>query len=552
MPRFKSASLSIAAAVPFISTATAAPFVSDATAALFISDATAALFVSTITATVSNRLGSSVLLKSTVSYDVRLSGDSRKAMSSGSSAPRIPCRCSSVLLVPWCCGSYSWCVRSVTQGFVFVDPRRKPPPLPSKSFPFHFSTGASKTCAIDETRHCGEVLKLSPTCPARCADCSGSPPDAPPFSIVGRLDTTSDFPQPHTTVRWLVFGLLMITFWARLTMITADIISSRLSSGKHSSEMDMVSLILAKSQRISGGFIGPFELRIMIYLLVMKSFPLDSSGTSWLLVLPSSHKEWISYLLSMKGYTFSVLLLNSGFSFSTGMSSCVAVSTGPEEATEITFGFLVGESWLSTSHYVTIFQLVVKVLSTHSSFVSNSLSTFYEVDYRTQFKPNLSPDSKHFGSDNTVSLESVVFFVLHPTADRKNHVSFPHKLFPDEKKNIPCLIPCAIDQDPYFRLTRDVAPRLDFIKPALIESKFFPALRASEDIPFQYLSFFLEDDAELEHIKKEYGEGRMTTGDVKKRLVQVVTEIVERHRMARAAVTDEMVDAFMTPRPLFE
>ncbi|CAF1871563.1 unnamed protein product [Brassica napus] len=142
--------------------------------------------------------------------------------------------------------------------------------------------------------------------------------------------------------------------------------------------MDMVALILAKSQRISGGFIGPFKLRIMIYLLVMKCFPLDSSGTSWLLVLPSSHKEWISYLLSMKGYTFSVLLLSSGFSFSTGLSSCVAVSTGPEEATEITFGFLVGESWLSTSHYVTIFQLDVKVLSTHSRFVSNSLSTFYE------------------------------------------------------------------------------------------------------------------------------------------------------------------------------
>ncbi|CAN7007239.1 unnamed protein product [Brassica oleracea var. botrytis] len=369
MPRFNSASLSIAAAVPFISAATAA---------LFVSDATAALFVSTITTTVSNHLGSSVLLKSTVSYAVRLSGDSRKAMSSGFSAPRIPCRCSSVLRVPWCCDSYSWCVRSVTQGSVFVDPRRKPPPIPSKPFPFHFSTGAAKTSAINETRHCGEVLKLSPTCPARCAECSGSPPEAPPFLIVGRLDAAGDFPQPYTTVRWLVFGLLMISFWARLTMITADIISSRLSSGKHSSKMDMVSLILAKSQRISGGFIGPFELRIMIYLLVLKCFPLDSSGTSWLLVLPSSHKEWISYLLSMKGYTFSVLLLSSGFSFSTGLSSCVAVSTGPEEATEITFGFLVGESWLSTSRYVTIFQLDVKVLSTHSSFVSNSLSTFYE------------------------------------------------------------------------------------------------------------------------------------------------------------------------------
>ncbi|KAF8091880.1 hypothetical protein N665_0433s0045 [Sinapis alba] len=174
--------------------------------------------------------------------------------------------------------------------------------------------------------------------------------------------------------------------------------------------------------------------------------------------------------------------------------------------------------------------------------------------------------------------------------------SFPH-LFPVDE-NIPCLIPCAIDQDPYFRLTRDVAPRLGFRKPALIESSFFPALRGKngkmsasdansaiymndsaedikrkingavsggrdnledqkkyganleEDIPFQYLSFFLEDDAELEHIKKEYGEGRMLTGEIKKRLTEVLTEIVENHRKARAAVTEEMVDAFMAARPL--
>ncbi|MCO5601863.1 hypothetical protein L7F22_055988 [Adiantum nelumboides] len=53
--------------------------------------------------------------------------------------------------------------------------------------------------------------------------------------------------------------------------------------------------------------------------------------------------------------------------------------------------------------------------------------------------------------------------------------SFPH-LF-GEKKDIYCLIPCAIDQDPYFRMTRDVAPRIGFHKPALIESLFFPAYR---------------------------------------------------------------------------
>ena len=32
----------------------------------------------------------------------------------------------------------------------------------------------------------------------------------------------------------------------------------------------------------------------------------------------------------------------------------------------------------------------------------------------------------------------------------------------------------------------------------------------------------------------------MLTGEVKKRLTEVLTEMVERHRMARAAVTDEV------------
>ncbi|KAJ7973594.1 Tryptophan--tRNA ligase, cytoplasmic [Quillaja saponaria] len=175
--------------------------------------------------------------------------------------------------------------------------------------------------------------------------------------------------------------------------------------------------------------------------------------------------------------------------------------------------------------------------------------------------------------------------------------SFPH-LF-SGKENLRCLIPCAIDQDPYFRMTRDVAPRIGEHKPSLIESTFFPALQgetgkmsASDpnsaiyvtdsaediknkinkyafsggqdsiekhrqlganlevDIPVKYLSFFLEGDNELEHIKKEYGAGRMLTGEVKQRLTQVLTELVERHRRARAAVTEEMVDAFMAIRPL--
>lgn len=35
-------------------------------------------------------------------------------------------------------------------------------------------------------------------------------------------------------------------------------------------------------------------------------------------------------------------------------------------------------------------------------------------------------------------------------------------------------------QDPYFRMTRDVAPRLGFHKPALMHSTFFPALQGAQ------------------------------------------------------------------------
>eukprot|EP01126_Amoeba_proteus_P011204 TRINITY_DN1449_c0_g1_i2.p1 TRINITY_DN1449_c0_g1~~TRINITY_DN1449_c0_g1_i2.p1 ORF type:complete len:314 (+),score=44.67 TRINITY_DN1449_c0_g1_i2:57-998(+) len=53
--------------------------------------------------------------------------------------------------------------------------------------------------------------------------------------------------------------------------------------------------------------------------------------------------------------------------------------------------------------------------------------------------------------------------------------SFPH-IFGTETR-IQCVIPCAIDQDPYFRVTRDIAPRLGYLKPALIHSQFFPSLQ---------------------------------------------------------------------------
>jgi tryptophanyl-tRNA synthetase len=51
---------------------------------------------------------------------------------------------------------------------------------------------------------------------------------------------------------------------------------------------------------------------------------------------------------------------------------------------------------------------------------------------------------------------------------------FIHKKLTGE--NVPALIPAAIDQDPFWRVTRDVAQKLGYYKPAQIHSRFLPGL----------------------------------------------------------------------------
>lgn len=177
--------------------------------------------------------------------------------------------------------------------------------------------------------------------------------------------------------------------------------------------------------------------------------------------------------------------------------------------------------------------------------------------------------------------------------------SFPFIFGEKLKHEFNCLIPCAIDQDPYFRMTRDVAPRLNFPKPALIHSTFFPALQGAKskmaasdqnsaiflidtpkqikdkinkyafsggkttveehrekggdcdvDVSFQYLRFFLDDDQRLEEIRRDYSSGKMLTGELKKILIEVLQELVGKHQERRKEVTMDVVRSFMTPRQL--
>jgi tryptophanyl-tRNA synthetase len=178
--------------------------------------------------------------------------------------------------------------------------------------------------------------------------------------------------------------------------------------------------------------------------------------------------------------------------------------------------------------------------------------------------------------------------------------SFPFIFGEDKKKvaKIACLIPCAIDQDPYFRQCRDNARQLGLVKPALIHSVFLPSLKGAEtkmsasdpdsgvwfsdtpkqiqkkiglsfsggqetlemhrelggrsavDIPYQYLTFFFEDDEELERIRVAYEKGEMLTGEIKKICTQELQKYVNGFQERRKQVTPEIRAEFLRPRPL--
>jgi len=219
----------------------------------------------------------------------------------------------------------------------------------------------------------------------------------------------------------------------------------------------------------------------------------------------------------------------------------------------------------------------------------------YETVIRIQKKVTLNQVKGAFGMHESMSIGQHSFPAIQAAPSFPCAFPIPLRGFND----MPCLIPCAIDQDPYFRVTRDVAPRLGFRKPALIHSKFFPALQGAKtkmsasaetssiyltdtpeiiktkvmkyafsgggetleehrknganleiDIPYQWLRFFLDDDEKLAYVAQEYGAGRMMTGEVKQMLVDVLSEIVRKFQADRAEVSDEVLAEYMKIRPL--
>lgn len=81
-------------------------------------------------------------------------------------------------------------------------------------------------------------------------------------------------------------------------------------------------------------------------------------------------------------------------------------------------------------------------------------------------------------------------------------------------KNIPCLIPAAIDQDPYWRMARDVAPKIGFYKPAQVHCKFLPGLgvggKMSSSIPETCIFTTDDPDEAYKKVMNAFTGGRPT------------------------------------------
>jgi len=162
-------------------------------------------------------------------------------------------------------------------------------------------------------------------------------------------------------------------------------------------------------------------------------------------------------------------------------------------------------------------------------------------------------------------------------------------------ENVPALIPAAIDQDPYWRITRDVAPKLGYYKPAQIHCRLLPGLgvggKMSTSEPetciftidppdvvkrkvwnaftggkptvaeqrkmggdpgictiFQYFLFmFEEDDGKLAERERRCKAGEILCGECKTELAERINSFLENHKRKREKARN-VIDKFHIKR----
>ncbi len=105
---------------------------------------------------------------------------------------------------------------------------------------------------------------------------------------------------------------------------------------------------------------------------------------------------------------------------------------------------------------------------THIFSDSDHIQHIYKLGLKVAKRTTFSTVRAVFGFNNSDNIGSI----WHPALQMM--VCFLQSEREGEK--IPCLIPAAIDQDPYWRITRDIAEKMGYYKPVQIHAKFLPGL----------------------------------------------------------------------------
>jgi tryptophanyl-tRNA synthetase len=208
--------------------------------------------------------------------------------------------------------------------------------------------------------------------------------------------------------------------------------------------------------------------------------------------------------------------------------------------------------------------------------------TLYRIAIEVAKRITFSTAKAVFGFDNSTNI-GLIFFTSMQSAPA---------FLPSVQagKNIPVLIPQAIDQDPHFRVTRDIAPKLGFYKPAAIHCSFLPSLAGSDkmsasrpettiyttDDPkvarkkvlsaftggrvsieeqkkmggvpnvcsvFQYYYYLFEEDSEkLNEREQKCVRGEIMCGECKQDLADRVVRFLEKHQEKREEARDKVLD----------
>ena len=221
-----------------------------------------------------------------------------------------------------------------------------------------------------------------------------------------------------------------------------------------------------------------------------------------------------------------------------------------------------------------IIALGFKPGKTHFLIDTKHAGIMYPEAIKVAKKITFSTIKAAFGFKDSNNIGSIFY-----TAMQTVPVFLPNVL---RKEKRPCLIPLGVDQDPHFRISRDVVEKLGYKKPAIVHAKFMPPLTGMEgkmsssmaekailttddaktvkkkinkyafsggqatveehrkkggnphiDVAFQWLRYFEFDDRKMKKIHDDYKSGKLLSGELKAILIDKINEFLAEHQKRR-------------------